>query len=131
MNRVSPPSTGITYTMSADCSPVCGLASTMLSIFTASTGPSDLTGSPVNGSSSGPRCAVGVGLGVGVGVTCVRSGAAATASLDGAGLPLERDGQGDAERGRPPPRRWRPRRSRRGCRATCRRSPLVPRGAWP
>ena len=40
MNRVSPPSTGITYTMSADCSPVCGRAFTMLSIFTASTGPS-------------------------------------------------------------------------------------------
>ena len=57
MNRVSPPSTGITYTMSADCSPVCGLAFTMLSIFTASTGPSARTGSPVNGSSSGPGAA--------------------------------------------------------------------------
>ena len=39
MNRVSPPSTGITYIRSADCSPACGLACTMLSIFTASTRP--------------------------------------------------------------------------------------------
>ena len=77
MNRVSPPSTGITYTRSADCSPVCGLAYTMLSIFTASTGPSDLTGSPVNGSSSGP---VGVGCGVGLG-----RGATVAAATDRAG----------------------------------------------
>src|SRR5215467_2134998 len=39
--------------MSADCSPVCGRASTMLSIFTTSTGPSAETGSPVNGESTG------------------------------------------------------------------------------
>ena len=69
MNRVSPPSTGITYTMSADWSPVCGRASTMLSIFTASTGPSARTGSPVNGSSSGP---VGVGLADGLGAGVAR-----------------------------------------------------------
>src|SRR5229473_3055829 len=35
--------------MSARLSPVCGRAFTMLSILTASTGPSDVTGSPVNG----------------------------------------------------------------------------------
>src|ERR1700733_8621856 len=79
MNRVSPPSTGITYTRSADCSPVCGLAYTMLSILTASTGPSDLTGSPVKGSSSGP---VGVGRGAGLGGG---AGAVATAGRAGAG----------------------------------------------
>ncbi len=50
--RVRPPSTGITYTMSAELMPVCGRANTMLSIFTASTRRSDLTGSPVNGDSS-------------------------------------------------------------------------------
>src|SRR5580698_2103435 len=41
----------------------------MLSIFTASTRPSDLTGSPVNGSTNWVgRCTVGVGEGEGVGV---------------------------------------------------------------
>ena len=39
--------------MSALVRPVCGRASTMLSIFTASTGPSVLTGSPVKGDTSG------------------------------------------------------------------------------
>src|SRR5712692_2525145 len=38
--------------MSALVRPVCGRANTMLSIFTASTGPSALTGLPVNGDRS-------------------------------------------------------------------------------
>src|ERR1700739_4976947 len=66
--------------MSADCSPVCGLAYTMLSIFTASTGPSALTGSPVNGSSSGPLAGAGAALGRagdGAGVAAVLAGAGA------------------------------------------------------
>src|SRR5437868_3538732 len=58
-NRLSPPSTGSTYTMSAAFSPVCGRARTMLSIFTASTGPREVTGSPVNGEVSGPVAAAG------------------------------------------------------------------------
>src|ERR1700730_8428607 len=37
---------------SADCRPVCGRAVTMLSILTARTRPSFLTGSPVNGATS-------------------------------------------------------------------------------
>ena len=39
----------------------------MLSIFTASTGPRALTGSPVNGSSSGPFGGVGAGVVEGAG----------------------------------------------------------------
>ena len=54
MKRLSPPSTGSTYTMSACVSPVCGRASTMLSIFTARTVLSFFTRSPVNGERSGP-----------------------------------------------------------------------------
>jgi hypothetical protein len=38
--------------MSASVSPVCGRASALLSIFTASTGVSEDTGSPVNGDRS-------------------------------------------------------------------------------
>src|SRR5690242_14991958 len=38
--------------MSAPVSPVCGRAGARLSIFTASTGPSEDTGSPVNGENS-------------------------------------------------------------------------------
>ena len=48
--------------MSAWVSPVCGLAFTMLSIFTASTRFSEGTGSPVNGDRSyhlGPRTSRG------------------------------------------------------------------------
>src|SRR5580700_3456412 len=62
--------------MSAAISPVCGRAYTMLSILTASTGPSDDTGSPVNGDSSwvgdggGVGVADAVGLGLGVGAAC-------------------------------------------------------------
>jgi len=59
MNRLSPPSTGSAYTMSAWVSPVCGRAFTMLSIFTASTRFSAGTGSPVNGDS---WCGVGEGV---------------------------------------------------------------------
>ena len=84
MKRLSPPSTGITYTMSADCRPVCGLAYTMLSIFTARTGPRDLTRSPVNGSSSGP---VGVGRGVAVAVRVGATVAAATGRSGAGGGP--------------------------------------------
>src|SRR5262249_2866470 len=51
-NRLRPPSTGSAYTMSAWVSPVCGLAFTMLSIFTVSTRFSEGTGSPVNGDRS-------------------------------------------------------------------------------
>src|SRR5690348_7314392 len=40
--------------MSAPVSPVCGRAGARLSIFTASTGPSADTGSPVNGENSWP-----------------------------------------------------------------------------
>src|SRR6516165_2951895 len=43
--------------MSAWVSPVCGLAYTMLSIFTASTRFSEFTGSPVNGDRSCGACA--------------------------------------------------------------------------
>ena len=49
--------------MSTDRSPVGGRACLMLSIFTASTGPSAGTGSPVNGESS--RAAPDVGDGAG------------------------------------------------------------------
>ena len=42
--------------MSAWVSPVCGLAFTMLSIFTASTRFSEVTGSPVNGDRSWGAC---------------------------------------------------------------------------
>src|SRR5215469_1579596 len=47
--RLSPPSTGSKYTMSALVNPVCGRANTMLSIFTASTGRGPAACSPVNG----------------------------------------------------------------------------------
>src|SRR5215471_15617730 len=68
MNRVRPPSTGITYTRSADRSPVCGRASTMLSIFTASTGLSERTRSPVNGEyNTGLTCFGGTRSGSGRG----------------------------------------------------------------
>src|SRR5512135_1635344 len=40
--------------MSAWARPVCGRAGARLSIFTPSTGPSDFTGSPVNGDSNCP-----------------------------------------------------------------------------
>src|SRR5690348_5446814 len=125
MYRVSPPSTGITYTRSADCIPVCGRAYTMLSIFTASTRPSDLTGLPVNGSSSGPRGFVGVGCGVTLG-----RGATVAAAIDRSGA------------GWPPGMRAKVRDSAvaaatpspvaavmRGCRDTaCRSRPIVPFG---
>src|ERR1035438_7583910 len=62
--RLRPPSTGRRYTMSALVRPVGGRAAAMLSIFTASTRPSDFTGSPVNGDSNG-CAACGVGLGAG------------------------------------------------------------------
>src|SRR6266480_2208811 len=79
ISRLSPPSTGSTYTMSARASPVCGRAYTMLSILTASTRCSEGTGSPVNGDRSraaaegegggavigpGPRPVPGPGLAV-------------------------------------------------------------------
>src|SRR5215831_20473219 len=53
ISRLSPPSTGSTYTMSAPVSPVCGRAGALLSIFTATTGVSEDTRSPVNGDLSG------------------------------------------------------------------------------
>src|SRR6266487_5974863 len=62
ISRLSPPSTGSTYTMSARASPVCGRAYTMLSILTASTRFSEGTGSPVNGDRS---CAAAEGEGDG------------------------------------------------------------------
>ena len=50
--------------MSARVRPVGGRASAMLSIFTASTRPSDFTGSPVNGDSNCfATCGVGLGAG--------------------------------------------------------------------
>src|SRR5579875_542416 len=52
--------------MSAAVSPVCGRACTMLSILTARTGPSERTGSPVNGEVRG--CCPGTGGGAGLGV---------------------------------------------------------------
>src|SRR5450631_2286350 len=62
--RLRPPSTGRRYTLSARVRPVGGRAAAMLSIFTASTRPSDFTGSPVNGDRN--CCATcGVGLGAG------------------------------------------------------------------
>src|SRR5487761_1656147 len=65
--------------MSADCSPVCGRAVTMLSILTASTGSSARTGSPVNGEYSWVETTlVGAGCGCGgsVGRADSRTGAA-------------------------------------------------------
>src|SRR5260370_33130760 len=63
--RLSPPSTGRTYTMSAAVRPVGGRASTMLSVFTASTGPSDFTSSPVAGDRRGTAGRGGGGAGLG------------------------------------------------------------------
>src|SRR5215470_19328951 len=68
--------------MSAAFSPVCGRAWTMLSIFTASTGPSLATGSPVNGEVSGPALPAGwvgraPGL-TGAGVLVITSASAVT-----------------------------------------------------
>ena len=54
ISRVSPASTGRTYTMTTRLRPVCGRASTRLSIFTASTSRGLDTGSPVKGDSSSP-----------------------------------------------------------------------------
>ena len=65
--------------MSADCSPVCGRAVTMLSIFTASTGLSARTGSPVNGEYSWvetTRVGAGCGCSGSVGRADGRAGAA-------------------------------------------------------
>src|SRR6516162_5053993 len=56
MIRLSPPSTGIRYTMSALASPVAGRSGTVLPIFTMSTRLSRCTRSPVNGDRSGGRC---------------------------------------------------------------------------
>src|SRR5258708_2205580 len=60
--RLSPPSTGSTYTTSAAESPACGRARTILSIFTAITGPRLATGSPVNGDTSRGGGAAGADL---------------------------------------------------------------------
>ncbi len=103
----------------------------MLSIFTASTGPSALTGLPVNGSSSGPLGRVGVGLGVGRGVTLGRgesvtaaAGRAGAGSLAGLRATVTDTAVTAA----------RPRAVaavRRGCRDTaCRSRPVVPRGPF-
>jgi len=76
MMRLSPPSTGIRYTMSALDSPVAGRSGSVFPILTASTGCSDVTGSPVNGDSNGPVATtwwVGDGVGSGDGT---RAGAA-------------------------------------------------------
>ena len=62
IRRLSPPSTGSAYRMSADRSPVGGRAFLMLSIFTATTGPSAATGSPVNGESSPAVLGAGEGM---------------------------------------------------------------------
>jgi hypothetical protein len=61
--------------MSAAFSPVCGRACTMLSIFTASTGPGEVTGSPVNGEVSEP-----------VAAACVPAGPPAPGLADGGEL---------------------------------------------
>ena len=74
MIRLSPPSTGIRYTMSALASPVAGRSGTVFPIFTMSTGLSRCTGSPVNGDSSGPEGGGGDG-------DCVGAGFGADASL--------------------------------------------------
>jgi hypothetical protein len=76
--------------MSAWLSPVCGRAFTMLSIFTASTGPRDVTGSPVNGEVSG-RCSGPLGC---------------AAGLTGTGL--ARNANRAVTTGRRPPRRSAP-----------------------
>ena len=73
--RLSPPSTGSTYTMSARESPVCGRACLMLSTLTAITGTSLATGSPVNGDSSRRGAAAG-GLPAGPGLRATKSPAA-------------------------------------------------------
>ena len=63
MNLVMPPSTGSSYTMSAESSPVCGRASGRFSTFTASAGRFGTTPwvsvTPVSGQTGG---GVGVGL---------------------------------------------------------------------
>src|SRR3954454_14896988 len=67
--------------MSAAFTPVCGRAGARLSIFTASTGPSLATGSPVNGDTSGALVTAGRATGAGVvGVAVAR-----VAGLTGAG----------------------------------------------
>ncbi len=57
MNRVMPPSTGSSYTMSARSSPACGRASGRFSIFTARTGRFGIVpcgaGAPVSGQTGG------------------------------------------------------------------------------
>src|SRR6266700_6517298 len=70
MIRLSPPSTGSRYTMSALVSPVGGRACGTLSILKISSRRRYLVRSPVNGEVSGllARC-VGVGVGDGDGVT--------------------------------------------------------------
>src|SRR5690242_19022008 len=69
--------------MSAAFTPVCGRAAARLSIFTASTGPSLVTGSPVNGDTSGPIVAAGRATGIGdAGVVVLRAaGLTGTAGL--------------------------------------------------
>ena len=79
MMRLSPPSTGIRYTMSALESPVAGRSGTVLPIFTISTRCREFTGSPVKGENSW----VGVGEGEGEG-----EGVAAGRMRTGAGPPL-------------------------------------------
>src|SRR5271165_3446771 len=70
--------------MSADWSPVCGRAVTMLSIFTASTGLSARTGSPVNGEYSCVETTrVGAGCGC-RGIVGRADGLAGAAELDSA-----------------------------------------------
>src|SRR5580698_10867059 len=70
--------------MSADWSPVCGRAVTMLSIFTASTGLSARTGSPVNGEYSWVET-TRVGAGCGCSGSVGRAdGCAGAAELDSA-----------------------------------------------
>src|SRR4051812_7809850 len=82
-NRVIPPSTTCSQTMSAALSPVWGRASTEFSIFTARAGrltASD-TSTPVSGQTIGSGSGVGVGLVV-VGVVVV-VGAGLVAVLSG------------------------------------------------
>src|SRR5271166_424092 len=71
--------------MSASVSPVCGRAYTILSILTASTLPSERTGSPVNGDTSGWATGTAVvdrvGVGWAVGGACAAAGLAARTAI--------------------------------------------------
>jgi len=75
--------------MSASVSPVCGRAGTLLSIFTASTGVSEDTGSPVNGDRSwAGDVSDGVAGWVGAGVAA--AGLTRTPLLDTSSAPTTR-----------------------------------------